>query len=83
MSGLCLAGNGNWVRYFQDSNNIYYVNTNSIKVLEYRGRKYLEVKAKAEEGEVKGHVIWDKYHFLFDVENQKFIILKVENKKRT
>ena len=52
MSGLCLAKEEeekeNWVQYYyKDSNNILYVDTNSIKVREYEGRKYLDVKVRA------------------------------------
>lgn len=93
MCGLCFAeenDGGNWVQYYyQDSYNIYYVDTNSIKAREYEGRKYLEVKTRTKETRVEGYVVWAQEvevtfargHWLFDVENRKGIVLDMENFK--
>ena len=44
MQGLCLAGNGSWVEFYRssDGGSIYFVDTGSIKTVEWSGRKYLE-----------------------------------------
>ena len=96
MSGLCLAKEDeekeNWVRYYyKDSNNIFYVDTNSIKVREYEGRKYLDVKVRAKGEQEEWYYIvtrtvevtYAKWHKVFDIENRKVLNLEWDNKYST
>ena len=48
MCGLCLAGNGNWVTFVEFDNLRWTINPSSIKVHEWNGRKFLELRARME-----------------------------------
>ena len=80
MGGLCMAKeNGeNWVRYYRSDYYTCKVDTNSIKVREHNGRKYLEASIKYDRS---------KMLLALDIENQWYIILEgynhVTGKKRT
>lgn len=93
LQGLCLADDEkeNWVEYYRETEqpwNIYYVDTNSIKALDYNGRKYLEANVRRKEETYE--YIWvvvrqievtnAKWHKVFDIENQKVLNLEFDNK---
>lgn len=76
MQGLCLAGlpQGNWMHYYNDGSKKYYLNTDSVKVREYTGRKYLEVITLA--NTLANTELWVQYWMVFDIENSKCAILE-------
>lgn len=59
-TGLCAAkDDGNWVQYYKENDqNVFFVNEDFVKVLEFDGRKYLELAIKC-----KG-TKWESYIFV-------------------
>lgn len=96
MSGLCMAkfikdDDGNWVEFYREDEkpwNIYYVDTNAIKVCEYEGKKYLDVSIRRKENTVENYVYYihqtevtnAKFHRLLDLENRKKHNIEWQNK---
>ena len=96
MQGLCLAEEeedkkDNWVEYFySNDSNIFFVDTNFIKVREYNGRKYLEASLRRKEKYFEtipfiGGGFWNqkttaKWHCLIDIGQGKNISLEWEDK---
>lgn len=70
MCGLCLAKDGNWIKYHSYSSSKYYVNPSSLKAREYEGRKYLEANV-----DIGG----SQMLIALDIENQKYIVLEGHN----
>ena len=97
MQGLCLAEEEedkkeNWVEYFaQNDSNIFYVDTNSIKMREYNGRKYVEATLRRKEkyfesipfvGGFWNQKTTGKWHDIYDIGQGKVIDLEWEDKRR-
>lgn len=96
MSGLCMAkfikdDDGNWVEFYREDEkpwNIYFVDTNAIKVCEYEGKKYLDVSIRRKENTVENYVYYihqtevtnAKFHRLLDIENRKKHNIEWQNK---
>ncbi len=96
MSGLCMAkfikdDDGNWVEFYREDEkpwNIYFVDTNAIKVCEYEGKKYLDVSIRRKENTVENYVYYihqtevtnAKFHRLLDLENRKKHNIEWQNK---
>ena len=70
MSGLCLAKDGNWIKYHNHDSSKYYVNPSSLKAREYEGRKYLEANV-----DISG----TQMLLALDIENGKYIVLEGHN----
>ncbi len=70
MSGLCLAKDGNWIKYHNHDSSKYYVDPSSLKAREYEGRKYLEANV-----DIGG----SQMLIVLDIENQKYIVLEGHN----
>ena len=96
--GTCLANDkkDNWVFYYSSiNNNTFFVDTNSLKVVEYNGRKYLETRSKRKEEGEEFYLYFSRtitkttaeWHQLFDISQGKQITLdyydKSDNSKGT
>lgn len=79
MSGLCLAADGDWIKIHHQSNFTYYVNPTSIKVHEWGGRKFLEVKVYNDQrfGNTPEENFREEDLIVIDVENRKYVSLEV------
>lgn len=93
---LCLYGNcaaedekENWVQFYYKSDyDIFYVDTNSIRVREYEGRKYLDVHVRRREKRVEQLILVNRWievknaewHIVYDITNGKNVVLEAWNK---
>ena len=89
--GTCLANdkNENWVNVYNSTGtNTFWLDTNSLKVVEYNGRKYLETRLKRKEEGEEFYVYFTRtvtkttaeWHQLFDIGQGKQISLDYYNK---
>ncbi len=83
MQGLCLAGNGNWVEFYRTGNSseVYYVNSDSAKVIEWNGRKYLEARIVQKINALPGNV-QEEITVAFDIDNRKCVELQIIHNDR-
>lgn len=85
----CLAAgkNENWAKCFSlDDYTIFYADTNSIKAIEYDGRKYLEIRFKRKAPDIQSFT-WKyierttgDWHLVFDIERCVGVTLEGYNK---
>ena len=75
MSGLCLAGS--WAEFYRssDGGSIYFVDTGSIKTVEWSGRKYLEALF-IQDIIALPIKVQEEISVVFDIDNQKCVELQ-------
>ena len=89
--GTCLANDKkeNWVLFYSTiNNNTFWIDTNSLKVVEYNGRKYLETRLKSKEEAEEFYLYFSRtitkttaeWHLLYDIIQGKEIALEYYNK---